>query len=335
MTIDTILRDNDLLRLAEHDGAQFKKGRTDWRSHCPIHKGEDRGAFAVWEEDGKQKWKCFTGVCGSGDVLDYVMAYERVDLKRAMEILGGDHPVTQAEAQQAAEARRVSAEAYEARKRAEYHQALEELWRARMWERYYTNLENDPDAQQLWIKRGIPVDWQSLWQLGYCPDFVYSTDGAVHHSASLTIPIFTGRDQPDNIRHRILSPFNPNDKYRPDRPGLKALPFMADQYEKDHECVLVVEGEIKAMVSYIWLDSKKWQVYGIPGKEQYRELCESLKGRAVWFAFDPDATSQAEAAARVVGGRVIPMVTKIDDALNARILNTKSLRRLLSMARKV
>lgn len=334
-SVEVALR-TDLLRLAEQRGANFKKHLTDWRSHCPIHGGEDKNGFAVWDDGDKQRWKCFTGQCGGGDAIDFIVSIDRVDIKRAIEILGGGAPITQDELKAAVEDRRVRAEQYEAKKRAEYEQALHELWQARAWERYYDNLDNNPSARKLWKDRGIPEDWQNLWQLGYCPDFVYAADGMRLHSPSLTIPIFTNEELPANIRHRILNPFNPNDKYRPDRPGLKALPFMADyQTGKEHECVLVVEGEIKAMVSYIWLDSQQWQVYGIPGKEQYRELCESLKGRDVWFAFDPDATPQANDAARIVGGRVIPMVTKIDDALNARILNTKSLRRLLSMARKV
>ena len=334
MNIDAIILNNDLLAMAERDGAIFKKHQTGWHSACPIHRGDNKTAFSVWVEDGKQKWHCFTKGCGGGDIIDYVMARDRVDLKRACEILGGGTPMTQEEVIKAAEERRVRAEAYEEKKRAEYKQALEELWAAKAWERYYQNLEVSQAARKLWRDRGIPDDWQNLWKLGYCPEFTYFTDTGKNVSPSLTIPIFTEDYTPANIRHRILNPFNPNDKYRPDRPGLKALPFIADFQSSEHECNLIVEGEVKAMVSYIWLDSEKWQVYGIPGKENYRELCERLKGRRVWVLFDPDATEQAQDAARIIGkARIVNIQMKIDDALNGGYIDTGELRRLLRMAK--
>jgi len=336
MSIDSILRDNDLIAICEHDGAKFRRTGSDMRSRCPIHHGDNTSAFAVFEEYGKQRWKCYTGNCGGGDIIDYIMVRDGIDFKRAYEILGGGQPITSEETIRISDERRKRAEEYEEKKRLEYHQALEELWNARAWETYYKNLESNDNARQLWKQRGIPEQWQDYWQLGYCPDFTYYTDIAKHHSPSLTIPIWNGEQYPSNIRHRILNPFNPTDKYRPDRPGLKALPFIADPFEKDHDCVLVVEGEVKAMVSYIWLDSTKWQVYGIPGKENYRELCESLRGRRVWIAFDPDANDQAEKAANIIGGaRILNLPYKIDDALTGGYIDKQNLRYMIKMARTV
>ena len=103
MNINAILQNNDLIQMAERDGAVFKKHTTGWNSHCPIHNGDNKTAFSVWIEDGKQKWHCFTKDCGSGDVIDYVMARDHVDLKRACEILGGTQPITSMEIIKAAE----------------------------------------------------------------------------------------------------------------------------------------------------------------------------------------------------------------------------------------
>jgi hypothetical protein len=334
MNIDTIIQANDLIQLAERDGAVFRKHQTGWHSPCPIHHGDNPTAFSVWVEDGKQKWHCFTRDCGGGDVIDYVIARDRVDLKRACEILGGNQPMTADEILKAAEERRVRAEAYEAKKRAEYKQALEELWAAKAWERYYQNLDTSIGARGIWRSKGIPDSWQDLWKLGYCPEFTFYSNNQRYTSPSLTIPIFTEDYTPANIRHRILRPADPKDKYRPDRPGLKSLPFIADFDGKDHECVLVVEGEIKAMVAYIHLDSSKWQIYGIPGKSNYREFCQTLKGRRVWILFDPDAEEQARDAAKITGGIYIQYSMKIDDALTSGALNTAGIRRLLKMGRK-
>jgi hypothetical protein len=334
MNIDNILRNNDLINIAERDGAVFQKHSAGWHSPCPIHHGDNKTAFSVWIEDGKQKWHCFTRDCGGGDLIDYVMARDHVDLKRACEILGGSEPMTQEEIKSASEERRKRAEEYEAQKRAEHKQALEELERARMWEAYYHNLDMNETARKLWRSRGIPDSWQDLWKLGYCPNFYYYSGQAKHTSPSLTIPIFSEDYQISNIRHRILNPFDPNDKYRPERAGLKASPFIADIEGNEHECNLIVEGEIKAMVSYIWLDSIKWQVYGIPGKQNFREFCERLKGRRVWILFDPDAIDQAHEAAKIIGGaRIVDIQQKIDDALNGGYINTGEFRRLLRNAK--
>jgi hypothetical protein len=335
MNIDTILQNNDLIELAERDGAIFSKHATGWHSHCPLHHGDNKTAFSVWVEDGKQKWHCFTRDCGGGDLLDYVMVRDRVDLKRACEILGGSEPMTQEEILKAAEERRARAEVYEEKKRAEYKQALAELWAAKAWERYYQNLDTSLFARKIWQEKGIPDDWQNFWKLGYCPEFSYFSDDVKYTSQTLTIPIFTEDYTPANIRHRLLNPHNPQDKYRPDRPGLKALPFIADFESKEHDCNLIVEGEIKAMVSYIWLESDKWQVYGIPGKRNYRELCEKLKGRRVWILFDPDALDQAQEAAKLLGGaRIVDIQMKVDDALNGGYINTGEFRRLLRNAKQ-
>jgi hypothetical protein len=335
MAIDAIIANNDLMALAEKDGATFKKTLTDWRSACPIHHGEDKSAFALFYDGDKWRWKCYSGTCGGGDVIDYIMARDRVDIKRALEIMDGGKPYTPEEARAAAEQRRIQAEAYEAKKRAEYEQALSELHQARAWETYCVNLERSVQAQGIWASRGIPDDWQHFWSLGYCPDFSYKHDGQLYHSPTLTIPIYAGQDMPVNIRHRLLEPVEKNDKYRPDRPGLKAYPFMADYHDPNHDHILVVEGEIKAMVTYITLDSAVWQIFGIPGKSNFHALEPQLKDKLVWILFDPDAREQAEAAARAINGRVVQLAMKVDDAITGGYLDKCHLRHLLKMAPRV
>lgn len=325
----------DLRPIVESKGVQLHKTRVDYRSSCPIHKGEDKNAFAVWYEGDKWRWKCYSGNCGGGDVIDFIMVSEVLDIKQAIERLGGGKPISSEEARAAAEDRRKRAEVYEAQKKAEYQQALDELHKARAWERYCDNLCDCRDARQLWRSRGIPDDFQGYWELGYCPDFIYRHDDQTYHSPSLTIPIFNGEEMPANIRHRILKPVDPNDKYRPERSGLRALPFMADYMDPEHDHILIVEGEIKAMVTYICLDSGEWQVYGIPGKQAFRELAERVKGHQIWIAFDPDAREQAESAARMVNGRLVHLAMKIDDAINEGYLDKAHLRHLLTMAGSV
>lgn len=325
----------DLVAIADQAGAQLKRSCGEWRGKCPIHGGDNKTAFVVYQGGDRMRWKCYTHDCGGGDVIDFVAKWRNIEPKAAYEWLGGGSTLTPQEAARMAAEQLVKAEFYEAKKRAEYEQALEELHHARAWERYYQNLAASDTAREIWKGRGISREWQDYWALGYNPDFVYKHDDTIYHSPTLTIPIYNGGDQPANIRHRILNPFDPKDKYRPERGGLKALPFIADPWKVDSlPKALVVEGEIKAMVCYMWLDNSDFQLYGIPGKKSFGELAERLRGREVYILFDPDAGEEAREAAKQVSGRYVEMTMKVDDALNQGMLGKSGLRRLLTMGRK-
>jgi hypothetical protein len=329
-----VIENADLVSIAEQAGAQLSHHGGEWRGKCPLHKGNNTTAFAIYNAGDKLRWKCYTQ-CGGGDVIDFVAAWRGVDPKAAYEWLGGGATLSPQEAAQMAAERAARAAAWEAQKRVEYEQALSELHKARAWERYYQNLSGNEQARGYWREKGVPNDWQDYWSLGYNPDFVYRHNEQLYHSPSLTIPIYNGDSQPANIRHRILKPVDPQDKYRPERQGLKALPFIADPWKVDTlPKALVVEGEVKAMVTYMWMDYPDFQVYGIPGKRAFGELSTRLQGHDVWILFDPDAGDQAREAAKMVNGRVIELTMKVDDALNAGLLGKSGIRRLLTMARK-
>lgn len=333
---EEIIQNSSLIAIAEQAGAHFHKSNGEYRSACPLHGGTNKTAFSVFQSGDRWRWKCYSRDCGGGDVIDFVAAWQHTDPKGAYEWLGGDQHIAPDQARAMAEERAARAAAFANQKREEYEKALGDLRRARSWEIYCTNRENNDAARELWRNRGIPDDWQNYWSLGYDPDFAYKHDDQLYHSPSLTIPIFNGGDQPVNIRHRLLQPIDPQDKYRPDRPGLKALPFVADPVRVDlTDKALVVEGEIKAMVSYLWLNDDAFQVYGIPGKSSFGDLAARLKDRQVWILFDPDASDKARDAALQVDGRIIELTMKIDDALNGGMLNRAGLRTLMDMARKV
>lgn len=324
----------DLLQICKDAGADLEKRYGGWRSACPLHKGDGKSNFSVYSDSGKLKWKCHSSTCGQGDVIDFVMVWQSLDLKGAIEYLTGGTPITTEEAAQMAMERKERAEQYKQQKEKEYHDALTELWQAKAWDRYYHNLLDNQKARELWRGRGVPDVFQDIWQLGYSDKFTYYCDAGKWTSPSLVIPIYAiGDPNPINIRHRILHPVNPSDKYRPEKSGLRSAPFVADK-DGDHERVLVVEGEIKAMVSYIAMDDSKLQVYGIPGKNNFSALMESLKGREVYILFDPDAGEQAIKAAASVNGKLINLRVKVDDAINDGYLTGTELKRLMSRSRK-
>lgn len=327
----TILHNADLKALAESAGAEFKGAR----SKCPLHGGENATAFEVYRLGGEDRWHCHT-VCGDGNAIDFVMTWRGLNFVDACKFLGGEEiPADpQVIAQHAADkAARAVAEMQEQLEK--YQAVLSELRSTQRWLEYHAHLDdNHAEARGLWTKRGVPEYWQEYWQLGYNPLFGIYTKQGQWHTPTLTIPIYGDRHEVMSIRHRLLNPPSPTDKYRPERSGLKALPFICD-LEKgyDFERVLVVEGEIKAMVAYQCLDSDQWQVMGIQGKNSFGNAMDKLAGKDVWILYDPDADEQAREDAKKIHARAIFLKEKIDDAILGGYVDTPGLRRLIRYAR--
>lgn len=273
---------------------------------CPFH-DEKTPSFHVYETH----YYCFG--CGArGDVLDF-WAWSRniplTDIIRQNSI----QPMTHEEKQRIAtqQAERAARELEEKIKEAQ--KALEELKKAQSWLRYHNNLTRE--ARTLWRARGIPDEWQDYWKFGYspsCPTY--------RQSPSLTIPIFTPTEKdPINIRHRLLNPECSGDKYRPEQSGLPAVPFFSDPELPigRSERVIVVEGEIKAAVTFLTIDEPLWQVIGIPGKRIWEKIAGELEGRKdTVILLDPDAKEEAVKMARSIGGaKVADLPEKVDDML--------------------
>jgi hypothetical protein len=334
---EEITRNADLVSLVEKAGGQPKKSNSEWRSFCPLHGGHNPTSFAIYNESGKQYWKCFTRAeCGGGDAIDFVMKWQGIQFLQAIEYLGGGRQIDRAEMAKFAAERAERAARELENQIARAQTTLAELRQAQNWIYYHDQLDQNEEYRQLWNVRGVPDVWQDLWYLGYAPCFTASTPMGLWKTPTLSIPIFAegNATDPVSLRHRLLNPPAPGDKYRPERPGLKAAPFVADPENKPDN-VLVVEGEIKAMVSYITLDSTKWQVMGIPGKRIFHDLIPQLRGRQVVVCLDPDALPEAEEMARAVSGRVLEIQFKIDDAINAGMIDKDMLRQLIRASRKV
>ena len=327
MNIDAIIHNADLTEIAKLAGAELKFRNGEWRSACPIHSGENRSSFVIFNDGGKQKWNCFSR-CGGGDVIDFVMAWRQCDFKAATEYLGGDNDITPEEAAQITRQRSEAAKRNEIEKAEALRRARDEVNTSGRWMEYHANLDA-LNKRELWRARGIREDWQDFWMLGYCPSF----DIGGHTTPTLSIPIMRGNDVL-NIRHRLLDPLDPKDKYRPDRVGLGNSPFVAF-YEHDLPDILLVEGEIKAAVTASMIGLDGLQVIGIPGKMAFSCAAELLHDKNVVILFDPDADAEAVKMARKIGGRVAFLRMKIDDAIIAQSLDKSGIRRLVRNARKI
>lgn len=82
---DIVKRNVDLARVVRDSGAKLTdKGNGHFRSACPIHGGDGKNAFSITYRNGVGHWKCFSGDCGGGSVIDYWMALHNVELQDAV-----------------------------------------------------------------------------------------------------------------------------------------------------------------------------------------------------------------------------------------------------------
>lgn len=215
----------------------------------------------------------------------------------------------------------------------QYKRTLSLLSSEKHWLRYHENLT--AETRKLWRYRGIPDSWQDRWCLGYCNSFSAWVGDTEYLTPSLTIPI-QEKDQVLNIRHRLINPPYPHDKYRPERKGLGTPPFLANaDLAYDAERFLVVEGEIKAGVTYIAMDDKNLQVIGVTGTNSWENVVSKIAKKETWVCFDPGAEKHARDFAKAVNGKVFSLPVKIDDAIIAGSLEKKSILGMMRSARAI
>lgn len=328
MNIEAVLMKTDLIELVRMAGGEPDN---HGRCACPIHGGKDENAFHVYTDAGKQRWKCFSGSCGNGDALDFVQAWRGWDLKQAYEFLGGEQQYDPQEMKRLADERHERAKVELEDKQRRMEAARKELQIAEKHLYYHETMGQW--ARDKWRERGLDEGLQSFFTLGACADFVAGD----HHTPTLTIPIFGEQNELLNIKHRLLNPKNPKDKYRPETHGLGAFPplLAIPAMGYDGELVVVVEGEIKAMVTWAHLPAFDFQVIGVAGKNAFKPLAEKLFGRKVVVIPDPQGEKEAIELARAVSGKVFFSPDKIDDYLIKGEVTSDNFYQAIRQARKV
>lgn len=330
--IDGVLAKTDLADLVEKAGGKLRKAGSELRCACPIHGGHDLTGFSVYHKDGRDLWQCFSGNCGGGDAIDFVRVWRGWDFKRACEFLGGDVQADPVEMKRLADERAARAAAELADKQARMDAALRELRTAEKHLEYHNRMGQW--ARDMWTARGLTEDWQGYYYLGGCDDFIVN---GTHHTPTLTIPIVDEERNLLNIKHRLINPQSPNDKYRPERGGLGPFPplLACPEMGYDGGLVIVVEGEIKAMVTWAYANNSDWQVIGVPGRTQFKTLAEKLKGKPVLVLPDPGAEAEALEFAKLTGGRFLRLPDKPDDYILANQLGRNEIYHLTKQARRV
>lgn len=326
--VEEIINKTNLQDLIEKAGGKIKGNRCA----CPIHGGHDTTGFSIFHKDGRDFWKCFSGDCGGGDAIDFVMVWRNYDFKMACEFLGGNVQDDPLEMKRLADERMARAKKELQDKQLRMEAARRELQVAEMHLHYHETMGEW--ARLMWVKRGLDEGLQSFWTLGACEDFVINGD---YHTPTLTIPILDENRNLLNIKHRLVNPQKENDKYRPERSGLGAFPPFLSIPEMGYDggMIVVTEGEIKAMVTWARLEESDIQVIGVPGRSQFKSLANKIGGKNTIVIPDPGAEKDAYDFAKQIHGKYLPMGEKIDDYILQTNINTNDFYSLLKQARQV
>jgi len=322
--------------IEEYLGPPLRHTGNSWVWACPFHDERTTGAFHGW----RNGFKCFS--CGeAGSVIDFVSVYLQITPAEAAVRLNGGENVQQPNPEEAAKraAERAERAARELEKRIEEAQeALKELCQTQSWLRYHEQLTDD--TRRLWESWGIPDFFQGFWKLGYDPDHVVWSGGVEWHTPTMTIPVFENYSWAClNVRHRLMNPPMPGDKYRPERSGLPASFWISDPDESLQGRAMLVEGEKKAAVTYITADDPRLNVVGLPGKNPPAQLLEKFSDcEPIYICMDPDAERESEKIAFALGSercRLVELPEKIDDMILRHQLDKAWMRTILRTARRL
>jgi len=158
----------------------------------------------------------------------------------------------------------------------------------------------------------------------------------------LTIPIFDQNSELLTIQHRLLNPKNPHDKYRPEKTGLHAHPFLAMPIlGYDGDIILVMEGAKKSMVTWSKMQGAA-QSIGVPSQEGYKALIETLRpvGARVVVIPDPNSESNKNSLAKAwhlakeVGGKFMQVPMQVDDYINISGMGSNTFYGMVKQARR-
>ena len=305
-------------------GEFHKVGQEEWHGPCPLCGGEDR--FVIWTDRPFPHWNFFCRVCHpETGWIDELKPSLKEQLPPEEKMRRAAEYAREREESLRREIERANA-------------ALKELQDAQAWVRYHEQLTDD--MRKVWEEWGVPDFFQEYWQLGYEPARKIWCKDVEWTTPTMTIPIFEPITwECTNIRHRLMRPPRPGDKYRPEKSGLPQAFFVAEPDLPIKGKTVLVEGEKKAMVSFITADDPNLQVLGIPGKNMPGYLKDKLaEADPIYICLDPDATQDARRLTAELGSdrcRLIELPDKIDDLIIKHRLDKWWLRGVMRQAVRV
>ena len=335
----------DLRLEVEKDlGPPSKRGANEWTFRCPFHDERTVGGFHVYTD----RYRCFS--CGEiGDIFDWRQKIHNQPLVDAIKFYGGDKGMDRDAVLKFAAERAENAAKELEQKIHQAQSALADLRSAQVWLKYHENLLNNNNARAIWRGRGIPDFWQEWWKLGYCENYALwrkDDNGEFEkwwESPTISIPIWGHDWEIYNVKHRLLRPPETGDKYIQEKRHVPSYSFIAND-EVKKGTLLLLEGEIKAMVTFITIDDIKLQVAGLPTATPSEDCLKIFDDyEPICVCLDPDAYEARKGGSPIqklidkLGEervRIIWIPTKIDDAILTGDLDKWKLKSLMRSARK-
>jgi len=322
----------------------LRGGPTEKTGACPRCGGKDRLHVNIKHN----AWFCrqCTGepsTNGWKDAIDYVMFRSGIGFVDAVKLLTNGHShLTQAERIELAK-QRAEREALQERQDQEWQRKQRaKLWALdpAPWTKYHKAMTQD--QRQAWYDRGLDDAWINYYQVGYATDLTFPRSGGDWAGDCLTIPIMrtlnSGKVTAISVICRLIG--EDQDKYRPIMSGLgKQIYVPRYRANKLEGTALVVEGEIKAMVTYAYTKGLTTHVIGLAGKSPKQAHITALQSfDQVYICLDPDAKQDAQDLAWRIGpdkSRIIDLPGKIDDLLIDHTLTQQDLLHLITNSRRV
>lgn len=223
-----------------------------------------------------------------------------------------------------------------ARKRSA-ERALRNLRQEEFWKACHEALTRQ--GRKYWETRGIPEFWQDYWRLGWQEQYEVFYRSEKHYTPTATIPFFSEGWTFEYLKHRLINPPAKHYKYHNE---IRHIPTPIYRTEPDKavgDHVIAVEGEIKAMVTYITLDDPDLTVVGLPGTNPPEGELETLSdAERVTLVFDPGADAEARRVAEQLGRdrcRLLIPPMDIDDAIRYAGLGKAEVRNWIRQAERV
>jgi len=185
--IEQIKANIDLKALTEDAGAEFTNGR----SRCPLHGGDNKSAFSIFNNG--QSWHCFTTCGAGGDVIEFYRRWKQTDTKTAVRELAQRANIKRESPQRPFKpnARQIG---NDYRKRLK---SFVEWTEGNLW-----GDQGQPIRGYLHQHRGWTDDALRVWRIGYNPSCMWrpaelwGTPKKVYLSAGIVHPHLDSRSEP-------------------------------------------------------------------------------------------------------------------------------------------
>jgi len=184
---------------------------------------------------------------------------------------------------------RVAAEVRENELQTQRLNIVSQLGREIRWVEYMNNLT--PELREYYYKRGLNDFWIFYWMLGYKEDTPVWLNNGYVDIPSWSIPLI---EPVTRVVKQIKLRLDKGDlqvegKYRNDYKYLLPYPFYCDLDSNSHDEIVIVEGEFKAMTTYITLDRLDVQCIGIPGNSPHENMVKVRRADVVYLILDEDS----------------------------------------------